>query len=376
MYCYSKTRIVIIGPTPPPYNGMSVVTDNLLKSDLRNHFDIISLDTADRRGLTNVGRLDFNNIVLALKHGLQLLGILVTRHPNIVYVCIAQNTLGYLRDSLFLVPALLTRHKVVAHLHGSDFRRFYERMSFAMKWLVRWTLSRVDKMIVLGSSLKELFKGIVPDDRIAVISNGIKPIAYENKEYQKHIDHKQYRILYLGTLKKNKGFIEFVKSIPIILKKVPSARFMLVGEHCYPKEMQEADEFIRSNQLTDVIELPGVLVENNKETMLLNADVFVFPPIAAEGQPLVILEAMAAGLPIIATPQGAIPDMVIDGVNGFIVPPGNPAAIAEKVILLLKDAPLRLRMGEDSHDIFLKRFTLDRWREDMKNMFFQVGGKL
>jgi glycosyltransferase involved in cell wall biosynthesis len=87
---------------------------------------------------------------------------------------------------------------------------------------------------------------------------------------------------------------------------------------------------------------------------------------------LVILEAMAAGLPIIATRQGAIPDMVIDGVNGFIVPPGNPAAIAEKVVLLLKDEPLRLRMGNDSHEIFLKRFTLARWHEDMRNMFLQV----
>ena len=64
--------------------------------------------------------------------------------------------------------------------------------------------------------------------------------------------------------------------------------------------------------------------------------------------------------------------MVIDGVNGFIVPPGNPAAIAEKVVLLLKDEPLRIRMGGYSHEIFLKRFTLDRWYEDMRNMFLQV----
>jgi glycosyltransferase involved in cell wall biosynthesis len=376
MSCSSKTRIVIIGPTPPPYNGMSVVIGNLLRSDLRNHFDIISLDTADRRGLANVGRLDLFNVVLALKHGLQFLWILVARRPEIIYVCIAQNTLGYLRDCVFMVPALLAGRKVVAHLHGSDFRRFYEQTSFTMKWLIRWTLSRVNKMIVLGSGLTGLFKGIVPDDRMAVIPNGIKPFAYENTNSQKQSDHKHFRILYLGTLMKTKGFMEFLRSIPMILKEVPSSQFMLVGEHCYPGEMQEAYEFIKTNHLSDVIELPAVLVGNNKEAMLLKSDVFVFPPIAAEGQPLVILEAMAAGLPVISTPQGAIPDMVIDGVNGFLVPPGDPAAIAEKVVLLLKDEPLRLRMGEYSHGIFLKRFTLDRWRNDMKNMFLQVSRAL
>jgi glycosyltransferase involved in cell wall biosynthesis len=371
----SKTRLVIIGPIPPPYNGMSVVTDNLLKSDLRNHFDIISLDTADRRGLANVGRLDLPNVVLALKHGLQFLWTLVARRPEIVYVCIAQNTFGYLRDCVFLVPALLTDRKVVVHLHGSDFRRFYNQTSFIMKRLIRWTLSRVNQMIVLGSGLMVLFKGIVPDDRIAVIPNGIIPFAYKDKNSQKQTDHRYFRIIYLGTLKKNKGFMEFLKSIPIILKEVPSARFKLVGEHCYPKEMQDAYEFIKINQLSDVVEFPGVLVGSIKETMLLSSDIFVFPPIAPEGQPLVILEAMAAGLPVISTPQGAISDMVIDGVNGFIVPPGDPAAIAEKVTLLLKDGPMRISMGRSSREIFLKTFTLDRWYEDMKNMFLQVSRK-
>jgi len=368
----SKPRIVIIGPTPPPYNGMSVVIANLLESDFRNHFDIISLDTADRRGLANVGRLDLHNVGLALKYGIQYLGILLTKRPEIVYVCVAQNALGYLRDSLFLAPSLLAGQKIVAHLHGSEFRRFYEQTSFVMKWLIRLTLSHVEKMIVLGSGLKQIFEGIVPVDRIAVIPNGVKPLSCENKVSRKQSDHKHFQILYLGTLMKTKGFMEFLRSIPIILKEVPSARFTLVGEHCYPEEMQDAFDFTRDHKLSSYVEFPGILVRRDKERILLESDVFVFPPVAPEGQPLVILEAMAAGLPIIATPQGAITDMVIDGVNGFIVPPGDPAAIAEKVELLLKDEPLRIRMGRASHEIFLKRFTLNRWCEDMKNMFLQV----
>ena len=158
----------------------------------------------------------------------------------------------------------------------------------------------------------------------------------------------------------------------MIIKEAPSSRFLLVGEHCNPKEMREVYNFIRNHELASFIELPGIIVGRDKEKILLNSDIFVFTPITPEGQPLVILEAMAAGLPVISTCQGAIPDMLIDGINGFIVRPEDPAAIAEKVNLLLKDEPLRIKMGRSSREIFLERFTLDRWCKDMNNMFLQV----
>jgi glycosyltransferase involved in cell wall biosynthesis len=87
---------------------------------------------------------------------------------------------------------------------------------------------------------------------------------------------------------------------------------------------------------------------------------------------MVVLEAMAAGLPVITTDQGAIRETVLDGVNGFIVPKGDPAAIAEKIVLLLRDHDLRRRMGQASRERFLASYTLARWSHDMLRVFQEV----
>jgi glycosyltransferase involved in cell wall biosynthesis len=351
---------------------MSVVTHNLLNSSLHDRFEIILLDTADRRGLANMGRLDLVNVALAVQLGVRFLWLLVTRRPDIVYVCIAQNTLGYLRDCLFLIPAHLLRHRVVAHLHGSVFRSFYRRSLFPMRCLIRWTLQGVRRMIVLGDSMRALFTGLVPGERLTVIPNGIETIlAYVNTESGQHAKV-QHNVVYLGTLKESKGFMEVLRSVSLVVGQEPSARFVLAGEDCYPEEMQKAWEFIRKNGLSDFVNMLGVVAGSEKARLLSEAEAFIFPPIAPEGQPLVILEAMSAGLPVIATPQGAIAETVVDGVTGFLVPVGDPVAIAEKILLLIRNADLRRRMGQAGRERFLKYYTVERWAGDLARVFREV----
>lgn len=366
----SRPRILVIGPTPPPYNGMSVSTENLLKSGLRERFDLILLDTADRRGLTNVGKFDLENVLVALRLGLKFLWLIGTKRPDVVYVPIAQNRLGYLRDCLLLVPCRLLRRRVVVHLHGSDFRRFCEQSPGWFRWLVRWTLRDVRKAIVLGQQLRGMFDGLVPEQRVSVIANGIPRLTVDpDCRPRADTDSGRRQVLYLGTVMQAKGFMDIVRSLPLVLRDVPTTHYVIAGEHCDPEEIREAVAFIQGNELQNAVTMAGVVAGQEKMRVLLESDVFAFPPVAPEGQPLVILEAMAAGLPIITTDQGAIRETVLDGVNGFIVPKGNPQAIAEKIVLLLKDERLRRRMGQASRERFLEHYTLERWGEDMCRVF-------
>ena len=94
-----------------------------------------------------------------------------------------------------------------------------------------------------------------------------------------------------------------------------------------------------------------------------------YPP---EGHPWVIVEAMAAGLPIISTDQGAITESVVDGVNGFIVEKRNPTAIAEKIITLIDDTHLRHKMGKASRIFYEEKFTEKHLVENFKTCFYAV----
>ena len=136
--------------------------------------------------------------------------------------------------------------------------------------------------------------------------------------------------------------------------------------------MEKANALIANYKLEQHVKMLGVVKGQEKEKLLAESDIFVFPPIAPEGQPLVILEAMSAGLPIITTDQGAIRETVVDGINGFIIPPGKPEVIVEKILLLARDQKLRAQMGLSSREIFVKNYTLDRWANNIADLFQEV----
>ena len=105
----------------------------------------------------------------------------------------------------------------------------------------------------------------------------------------------------------------------------------------------------------------GVVQGEDKARALAQADIFALPTkYALEGQPLAILEAMAEGLPVVATPRAAIPDMVVDGVTGFLVPEGDIHALAFALGRLAEDADLRTRLGRAGRERFLARFTREQ----------------
>ena len=369
----NKNKILIIGPTPPPYHGVSVATEMILNSNLQRKFKIIHLDTADRRDLSNIGKIDFTNIYLASEHFLKFIWLCIREKPEVIYVPISQTILGYLRDCLFLVPAKIFHKKIIVHLHGGYFRKFYEGSSKLMKNLIEWTLKEVKRTIVLGENLRYIFQGLVPDERIVVVPNGLneEPFKKQNSisqtKFKNHI-----HILFLSNLIKSKGYFDVIKAIPQVIKNHNNVKFIFAGEfRGNYKEKIEVFKYIKQNKLDSVVKFMGVVTGKKKIKLLLSSDVFVFPSYN-EGHPFVILEAMATGLPVITTDVGAIRETVIDKENGFIIEKNNPKQIAEKIITLIKNPELRKKMGEKSRQRFLKYYTKDRFIKNLDKIFQEV----
>jgi len=367
-----RNNILIIGPTPPPYNEMSVATELVLRLSSKGKFSLIHLDTADRRGLANSGRPDLTNICLALLHGWKFIWLLLLKKPDIIYVSISQAILPFLRDCFFLIPARIFRKKVVIHLNGSYFKEFYRTRSPLMKALIWLALGKVKRAIVLGQTLKGLFEGIIPPGRIAIIPNGIDDFMLD-ADVKDNPDNKDLKVLFLSTLMWEKGVIDGLRTAPLVVDRAKRMKFIFAGEWFREETRREAMNLIDGFDLDPYVEVKGVVVGNEKHDLFKSCDIFIFPtyyPI--EGHPFVLLEAMCAGLPIITTDQGCIRETVIDGENGFIIEKRNLEALAEKIVLLSKDKALWKRMGRASRKRFLTYYTADRFIERLAKVFEEV----
>jgi glycosyltransferase involved in cell wall biosynthesis len=298
--------------------------------------------------------------------------MLLRHKPDLVYLPIAQGTLGYLRDCLFLVPSRLFGLPTVVHLHGSEFKAFYRSKGSIMKALIRYTLRNVQRVIVLDTTLVHVFDDILPDWKVEVIPNGIEPLCLSDGCGKEPTDKDSVTVTYLGTLKQRKGFLELLYSIPRILELAPQAKFIFAGECTDPVADSQAKNFIEENRLKDCVEFVGPVFGQDKAELLSSSDIFCFPPIRAEGQPLVILEAMSCGLPVISSNLGAIPSLISDGETGYLVGPQDRNSLTDKVVELIQNPTKRIKMGRKGRERFENKFTIDRWEKQLSNLFHEV----
>jgi glycosyltransferase involved in cell wall biosynthesis len=132
----------------------------------------------------------------------------------------------------------------------------------------------------------------------------------------------------------------------MIVRKEPNVTLLLVGDG---EERENLRALVQKLNLSECVSFVGRVSNEKVPEYMAAADVFVLPSLS-EGLPNVILEAMASGLPVVATKVRGLPEIIEDGQNGFLVEPKNPNEIAEKVCLLLEDAELRERVSRNNKE--------------------------
>jgi len=353
-------RIIFMAPTPPPYMGPSVATEIILNSRFVEEFNVIHIDTADRRPLNNLGRVDLINIFLSLKHYLQLVKNLLASKADLVYLLISQTTIGFLRDIPFIIITKIFRKKIVIHLRGGYLRKYYDNTNIMMQFFIRNALKKIDQMIVLCDSVKKYFENFIPRKKISVVPNGLNMTIAKNRARSDN----ELTILFLSNLRESKGLWEVLFSIYKVVKYCRNIKFVFAGAWRYDKDRIKCEHYLKNEKLDVYVEFKGFILGNDKMELLEEADIFVLPSFS-EGHPWVIIEAMAAGLPIIATDTGCICESIIDGENGFIIPKKDSEALAEKIIYFIKYPLEREKMGRRSRDLYEQNFTEDHFVQRM-----------
>jgi len=364
-------RVLIVGPTPPPFHGVATYIRDLLGSAARlPEFQFEHLDTSDRRDASNLGRWDAGNLALGFANLAEMASRLARKRHELVYIPMSQNIPAFLRDALFILQARLYGARVVLHLHGGYFREFYD--SEAPSWfraVARLALNRASAVAVLSDDFRRIFDGLVPPERIRVVENGVPDCGAAIPGGP--IQNPPHTILYMSTLARTKGILDLIRAVRLLRDTLPDIRLRVAGNWSESDARIEALKFIVAENLGGQIEFAGNVDGAAKREFLASGALFCLPTrYRYEGQPLAVLEAMSASLPVLATRHGALGSTVADGVTGQLLERGcTPEQLCAALREMLAD-PEKLRaQGDAGRQRYLERYTLEQCHRRLADVF-------
>jgi glycosyltransferase involved in cell wall biosynthesis len=287
---------------------------------------------------TNCSGTTLRKFAHALLAVLTCTGLLLRGGGRVIHVHTSSYS-SFWRKSVFFAMAFLFRRSLVVSLHGGGFREFYDKARGpAAGWWIRTVISKAACFIVLTDGWKHWVSSVVPTARVRTIPNVCPDPAWPGTLAEDGIAAP--RILFLGRLEREKGFHDLLLAMAILRNRVPGVTLLCGGTG----DDGEVARWIESTDTGDSVELRGWVSGAAKRRCFEQAAILVLPS-HVENLPMVIIEAMASGLPVVATAVGGIPDVIEHGAEGLLVPPGNPAALADAIAALLLDPAQRQRMA-------------------------------
>jgi glycosyltransferase involved in cell wall biosynthesis len=357
-------------PLPPPYAGPEVASELLANAVApRLHHALIENATL-RSSNMHKGRFDLDGI-RAFAHAYQRY-VKAARRSRVVYLVAAASTAGCIRDAALIETAHAMGRKIVLHFRGGRYDDYFAGSSPAMRALLRRAWGLASCAIVQGARLTSLLRDAAPHVPTVVVPNGLRGKDHPPKaSYATN----RPRLLFVGHLTYPKGFNDLIDAFRMLRARWPTIRLACAGELPQPDRRladflpaERQDDYVqRRHELcaetgafleSEGVEYAGVVSGDAKRLLFQSADIFVLPSYT-EGFSLAVLEAMFHGLPVVTTHVGALPDVISDGENGFLVRPGEPQQLHDALERLLANPTLRETIGRRNAVVARARYELD-----------------
>jgi glycosyltransferase involved in cell wall biosynthesis len=344
----AKETVLVVGPGLGQVGGVATFIDILATSPvIAEKYRILRLDTtrfAQDLGLEN--RLSPTNVGYLLRQIIQFIAIILREKPGLIHIQVTSG-LAFWKAGVFILLGKIFGAGTVAHLHGGMFDKYYAACRPSTKKWIGRIFASSDMVVALSEKWRQFLLAEVRGDlRVEIASNPVDRLFAEALEAGGSAsDVRKKDILFLGSLGKRKGVFDILQAAPAIFEKHPDARIVFAGAEESRGEKLRIDELCREKQLDEKVTFIGVVTGKEKVSVFQNAMIYVLPSYG-ENLPFSLLEAMSLGLPVVTTPVGAIPEIVKDGENGFLVEPGNIRALASCVDRLLSDEPLRRAISD------------------------------
>jgi glycosyltransferase involved in cell wall biosynthesis len=346
------TRLVMLGAAPETRGSIAAVVQTYRAHGLFKRWPIDYLPTHGEGSLAT-------RLALALKAARRLAAALMQQRTA-VHAHIAVR--GFWRDAALLAPALAARSPVLLQLHGTGFERFYDDCDPLARTLARRLLERAACVLVPCESLRSWTRATARRAHVVCVPNPVtlEPLAKD--------PCRPSLVLFLGHMAADKGVFDLLEAVSAVRAAVPDLRLVCAGDGDRIAVARYAERL----GIADAVKFTGWVGPSGKRALFESAALLAAPSYDA-ALPTSLLEAMAAGVPVVAAAVGGIPELIVDGVSGFLVAPGDSASLARALRKLMLERELGARIGAAARESVRLRYAPERALPRLEEIYASIG---
>lgn len=350
----NQINVVTLGPSVTEQGGMGSVAKLLVASDTEK-YRFSHLSTWD----SNLSR--FALVVHFSRCCQAFLLLLLKAKVDIVHLHISEGG-SLVRTFILSLIAWLFMKPVILHAHGSEFHSFYAGLSPQGKRWINFYFSHCNLLIALSESWQKFYIETcdIAPDKVIVLKNPV----YLPDEVPKRDGGKAVNLLFMGKINQRKGVYDLVQALALL---EVSVRYRITLILAGSGEIEAIQELAKQLGVIDCLRFPGWVDARMRDQLLSEANIFVLPSYN-EGLPMALLEAMAWALPVITTPVGGIPEVILSGKNGILVPPGDVEAMATAITALVTQDDRRIEVGVQARNSILG-LDIKHYREKILGLY-------
>lgn len=356
--------MLLILRTPPPYGGGEMI-GRQLEQCFEGRYSILAF-RREGHDKASQGRFTASNVAFAARFVSRSSLRLLASRPRVLYVDVPKDAPSFVRSSPILLLALALRIRVVGDLAGADFPFLRGRSAVARYG--GWLLPRLARIRVLGEAIALTLRANGLDNAV-VVSNGIEEppgVTADGRGTEGWSGPPTF--LYVGKLAEAKGIFTLLGYVRSARESGNPVHLHLVGEWADERVRERVLDVVAREGLAESVEFHGLLVGEQKWQLFRSSHALLHPT-SWDGQPVTILEALAFGLPVVATTVGAIPDTVRSGVEGYLMADDTVDELSAGVATVMRDADTYAEFSRRARRAFLERFTLERFETAMAELF-------
>lgn len=356
-----KPKILVCGVLPPPYFGHSVMYKMLMGSSFTARMDVRFINMHYWSYQTNK-KVTGAKIFKMVRYYFQYIAIIIFWRPQYVLYNTSFYRMPFLKDFLFCFTGIISGLRVVFHDFGQYVRELHDALPFWQRGMLKWLLRHAAGSIVMGERVRLVYKGLMDEKNIFVVP-GVVEDSYGIAAQPNRPVGKFFNMLYFSYMSRAKGIFIAFDAVEQIFKICDDVAITFGG----PIESNEVAIRLEEiqKQYPDRVRYVGYVEDVRKRTALFRgADVFIFTTLR-DVFGLVLLHAMAEGLPIVASREGAIPEIIPDGKHGILFDKGDIQTLVAQVVALVHDKDRCQSMGAANRKRFEEVYSLQRYGDYM-----------